>query len=71
MTALRGREEIEKAAGRSWPIVLRLIKNHGFPATRLGGIWESDTELIAEWKRKYIVKNLSTVKFIQKTVKKQ
>jgi hypothetical protein len=34
---------------------LEWIKEEGFPAKKLSGIWESDTELISEWRRKQIL----------------
>lgn len=34
--------------------VIQMIKECGFPAKKLGGIWESDRDIIKEWRRKYI-----------------
>jgi hypothetical protein len=34
--------------------VMAMIHESGLPAKKLGGIWISDAELIAEWRRKYV-----------------
>lgn len=31
--------------------ILDMIRNEGFPARKLGGVWESDKLLIATWRR--------------------
>jgi hypothetical protein len=54
MTALSGMKEICNHVSRSEATVLVLIRDEGFPATKLGGIWESDTELISEWRKNRI-----------------
>ena len=53
-TALVGMAEISAYVQRSEKTVLDIIKNEGFPAKKLGGIWESDTLLIDKWRRKRI-----------------
>jgi len=35
--------------------VINMIKTCKFPARKLGGIWESDKELIVTWRKKYIL----------------
>lgn len=35
-----------------------LIKYEFFPAKKLGGVWESDEELINAWRRERLLKNL-------------
>ena len=34
--------------------IIQFIKECGFPAKKLGGIWESDKVKIIEWRRNYI-----------------
>lgn len=50
-------KEIASYVKRSEATVLNWIRNLGFPATKIGGSWESDTEFIDEWRRGQIVKN--------------
>jgi hypothetical protein len=54
MTALSGMKEICNHFGRSESTVLILIRDADFPATKIGGVWESDTELVAEWRKERI-----------------
>lgn len=53
-TALVGMSEIAAFMRRSEKTMLDLIRFEGFPAKKLGGIWESDTVLAAEWRRQRI-----------------
>lgn len=53
-TALVGMAEICAYVQRSEKTVQDLIKNEGFPAKKLGGIWESDRLLVDKWRRKRI-----------------
>lgn len=50
-TALVGMSEIAAFMRRSEKTMLDLIRFEGFPAKKLGGIWESDKGLAAEWRR--------------------
>lgn len=50
-TALVGMAEIAAFMRRSEKTMLDLIRLEGFPAKKLGGIWESDKELAAEWRK--------------------
>ena len=50
-TNLSGLEEIAQYTRRSKATVLDWIKNAGFPAAKLGHVWESDTAMIDQWKR--------------------
>lgn len=34
--------------------VISMIIQCGFPARKIGGIWESDKEKIVEWRKKYV-----------------
>ena len=49
--SLVGKKEITAYSRRSWITVKRWILTGNFPATKIDGVWESDTELIDEWKR--------------------
>jgi predicted DNA-binding transcriptional regulator AlpA len=50
-TNLSGMEEIAQYTRRSKATVLGWIKNEGFPAAKLGHVWESDKGMIDQWKR--------------------
>jgi hypothetical protein len=39
---------------RSESTVLDWIRNWNFPAQKIGGIWESDRELIDQWRKEQI-----------------
>lgn len=52
---LTGSKEIQSYVGRSWKTIYKWIKNKNFPAVKIDGIWESDTELIHEWRKKQIM----------------
>jgi excisionase family DNA binding protein len=54
ITNLSGLEEIAQYTRRSKATVLDWIINKGFPAGKLGHVWESDKELIDQWKRDQI-----------------
>lgn len=54
MPGLAGMKSICAYFNRSESTVLMLIRTAGFPAKKIGGIWESTTELIDEWRRKKI-----------------
>jgi hypothetical protein len=49
-TALVGMAEICEYVRRSDATVLKLIRDEGSPAKKIGGIWESDKLLIDEWR---------------------
>jgi hypothetical protein len=51
MTSLTGKKEICNFVGRSWVTVEKWIINLSFPARLMGGRWESDGDLITEWRR--------------------
>lgn len=53
-TALNGMKDICKAVGFSEATVLAFIRDEGFPATKIRGIWISDTEEVAKWRRNKI-----------------
>lgn len=54
MTSLTGMKEICRYFRRSEATILKLIRAEGFPAKKIGGQWESDKELIDQWRRKKI-----------------
>ena len=55
MAGLAGNKDVCACVERSEPIVRKWIKTEGLPATKIGGAWISDTELIDEWRAKRIV----------------
>lgn len=50
-TALVGMAEIAGYMRRSEKTMLDLIRLEGFPARKIGGIWESDRVLADDWRR--------------------
>ena len=52
--ALVGHKEIQNHVRRSWKTIKLLIDTKGFPAKKIEGIWESDIELIQQWRKKQI-----------------
>ncbi len=61
MAALSGMKEICQHCNRSEASVLKWIRECGFPADKFGGIgWESDTEMIAEWRKEQLRKKLQS-----------
>lgn len=56
-TNLSGLDEIAIYARRSKATVLDWIRNEGFPAAKLGAVWESDKAMIDDWKRDRIEKS--------------
>lgn len=54
-TALTGRKAICTHVQRKWETVLVWIRERGFPAMKLSDVWESDMELIEQWRKKQIV----------------
>lgn len=53
-TALIGTAEISDYTRRSWVVIARWIEKHGFPAKKMEGVWESDTESIDRWRREQL-----------------
>jgi len=53
-TALVGMAAICQYMNRGEKTVLNLIRDEDFPARKLGGIWESDKELVDKWRRRRI-----------------
>ena len=51
---LTGKKSICNFMGRSWSTIERWIMEREFPARKIDGIWESDSELITAWRRKQI-----------------
>jgi len=51
MAALSGMNEICLHVKRSAPTVLDWVRAYGFPARKLNGAWESDTELVDKWRK--------------------
>lgn len=55
-TILTGKKMIKAYMGRSWETILMWINKRNFPARKIDGVWESDTDLIIEWRKKEIQK---------------
>lgn len=53
-TALIGMKSICQYLERSEATLLKLIRDEGFPAIKIGGIWESDVVEITAWRREKI-----------------
>jgi predicted DNA-binding transcriptional regulator AlpA len=54
MTALVGMKEISRYTSRSEATILALIRDADFPAVKIRGGWESDSDLIDTWRREQI-----------------
>ena len=52
--SLEGRKQIADFVERDWRTISRWIKDHSFPATKIGGTWQSDAELIRQWRKKQV-----------------
>jgi predicted DNA-binding transcriptional regulator AlpA len=53
-TGLMGMKEICAYVGKSVNTVKTLIRDEGFPAVQIGGMWESDCQMIDQWRRAQI-----------------
>ena len=51
MASLSGMKAICQYYGKSEPTILKLIREEDFPATKIGGEWSSDADLIDDWKK--------------------
>ena len=51
MASLPGMKRIAAYCDRSEATVLQWIRTLEFPAAKLTGSWESDTELVDEWRK--------------------
>jgi len=60
MAGLLGMKQITDYVSRSEVTVLKLHREYGFPAVKIGGTWESDTELIDKWRRTIIESHRET-----------
>lgn len=47
---LTGMKEIAHYARRSEVTILTWIRDMDFPARKIGGVWESNTSLVDQWK---------------------
>lgn len=48
---LMGMKEIAEYTGRNRAVVIKWIENDNFPAIKIDGRWESNTDLIEEYHR--------------------
>lgn len=51
---LSGRKQISSYVRRSWDTVMIWVRERGFPAVKINGVWESDPELIDQWRQEQI-----------------
>ena len=58
MAGLHGMKEICGYSNRSEPTILEWIKTKGFPAVKVRGCWESDTDLIDGWRKEQILNSV-------------
>lgn len=58
---LTGTKQICNFVGRSWRTVEAWIIHDGFPAKKMRGVWESDIELISQWRRERILEEIQIV----------
>ena len=54
MAGLSGMKDICKHCNRSEATILAWIRTRDFPAVKITGSWESDTEAIDEWRKQQI-----------------
>jgi len=54
MGGLSGMKQITRFCNRSEATILAWIRERDFPACKITGSWESDTELIDQWRKKQI-----------------
>lgn len=54
MGGLSGMKEIARHCNRSESTILIWIRERAFPAEKITGSWESDTELIDQWRKEQI-----------------
>jgi len=47
---LTGMKEITAYARRSEATILTWVRDMDFPARKIGGVWESNTALVDQWK---------------------
>lgn len=50
---IRGRRAIQELVGRSWPTIEGWMKE-GAPIVMVDGHWETDKELLYQWRRRRI-----------------
>lgn len=54
-TMLIGMKAIQSYYPRSKDTILKLIKDNGFPAAKVEGVWEADKTQIDAWRRGVIL----------------
>ena len=64
---LSGKKAICNFLGRGWSIVEKWIIYEGFPATKIDGIWESDSDLITKWRQKRVANGNNRQKKLMKS----
>jgi len=48
---LTGKSAICNFMGKGWPVIEKLIQQEGFPARRVAGVLQADSEEITAWRR--------------------
>jgi len=51
MAGLSGMKQISRHCNRSEATILEWIRSRAFPAVKITGSWESDTEKIDQWRK--------------------
>jgi hypothetical protein len=64
---LTGKKTICNFLGRSWWTVEKWIRERGFPAQLIDGRWESDSDLIAKWRRRQVANGQNKLKKLTKS----
>lgn len=64
MAILTGMKDIQKQVNMSEASVLAWIRDAGFPAKKIGGVWISETEAISRWCARLIEDNQSSQELI-------
>ena len=67
---LSGKSAICQFVGRGWATVEQWILEKGFPAKKILGIWESDSNLITAWRNGFLNSSPLPAKLIKNRGKK-
>lgn len=65
MAFLIGKKAICGFVGRSWSTVENWILYQDFPAKMINGVWESDADLITEWRKRKIMAPIQPEKLVK------
>jgi len=59
-------KRISQYCNRSESTILMWIRTLRFPAAKISGSWESDTDLVDEWRKKQIINDIKRRKISSK-----